>query len=70
MPRFRVETVLDPATGRYFNELYYPEDSALPIAVSPAVYASIKDAEIGAVEALKRAVPDQPVKVIEPTPPQ
>lgn len=69
MGRFRVETVRDPATGKYFNELYYPDTAVTPIAVSPAIYDTLQAAEEGAVRALQNAMPDQPVKVVPPPKP-
>lgn len=66
MARFRVETVLDPVSGKYFNELYYPETATSPIAVSPAVFDTKQAAEAGAVRAIQNAIPDQPVKVVPP----
>lgn len=54
MARFRVETVTDPATGLVFAELYYPENSAHPIAVTQPVYPSHEIAEADVVKMFKK----------------
>ena len=64
MAHFRIESVFDTASGCYFNELYYPDTSATPLAVTAAIYGSLQAAETGAVDMLKRAMPTQPVRVI------
>lgn len=64
MARFRVESVLDPQTGLYFNELYYPHDSEVPMTTSPPIYHSFESAELGVVEILKKAMPEQPISIV------
>lgn len=69
MARFRVESVLDPVTGKYFNELYYPENATTPVATSAPLYQSLQAAEDGAVDMMQRAMPGQPVRVVDPSKP-
>ena len=40
MAQFRVEFVLDEATGRYLAELYNPENQAELVARTEAIYAT------------------------------
>lgn len=56
MAQFRVEFVLDPATGQYFAELYSPEDQAELIARTEALYATQAAAVLGLVRLFKDAV--------------
>ena len=67
MAKFRVESVLDPITGNYFNELYYPEGAPIPMATSAPLYSSLQEAENEVVDLLKRAMPGQPVRVVDST---
>ena len=66
MARFRVESVRDVASGLYYNELFYPDDSVIPVASTRPIYRTLEDAERGAVELLKKALPEQPITVIDP----
>ena len=61
MAQFRVEFVLDEATGKYLAELYSPENQAQLIARTEAIYANQAAAVLGLVQAFKDAVLD-PVK--------
>lgn len=56
MAQFRVEFVMDPATGQYFAELYNPEDQAQLIARTEALYATQAAAVLGLVQIFKDAV--------------
>ena len=56
MAQFRVEFVLDPATGQYFAELYNPEDQAELVARTEALYATQAAAVLGLVQLFKDAV--------------
>ena len=56
MAQFRVEFVLDPATGQYFAELYNPDDQAELIARTEALYATQAAAVLGLVQLFKDAV--------------
>jgi hypothetical protein len=69
MARFRVESVLDSITGKYFNELYSPETATTPMATSAPLYQSFQAAEDGAVDLMQRAMPGQPVRVVDPPKP-
>jgi hypothetical protein len=54
--QFRVEFVLDPATGKYFAELYSPENQAELVARTEALYATQAAAVLGLVQVFKDAV--------------
>ncbi len=45
MPQFRVETVVDAATGKIYAELYYPENEITPLAQTSPIYSSHEQAE-------------------------
>ena len=45
MARFRVETVVEPTSGRIYAELYYPEDEQVALAKTGAIYATHEEAE-------------------------
>jgi len=54
--QFRVEFVLDEATGKYLAELYNPENQSELIARTEALYASQAAAVLGLVQVFKDAV--------------
>ena len=56
MAQFRVEFVLDEATGKYLAELYNPENQSELIARTEALYASQAAAVLGLVQVFKDAV--------------
>ena len=56
MAQFRVEFVLDEATGKYLAELYNPDNQAELIARTEAMYASQAQAVLGLVQIFKDAV--------------
>ena len=56
MAQFRVEFVLDEATGKYLAELYDPENQAELIARTEAIYANQAAAVLGLVQVFKDAV--------------
>lgn len=56
MAQFRVEFVLDEATGKYLAELYNPENQAQLIARTEAIYANQAAAVLGLVQVFKDAV--------------
>ena len=56
MAQFRVEFVLDEATGKYLAELYNPENQAQLIARTEAIYATQAAAVLGLVQVFKDAV--------------
>jgi hypothetical protein len=62
MAQFRVEFVLDPASGKYLAELYHPDrDHELLVRTRP-VYASQEAAVLGVVQLFKGAIPKTPTK--------
>jgi hypothetical protein len=54
--QFRVEFVLDEATGKYLAELYNPDNQAELVARTEAIYASQAAAVLGLVQVFKDAV--------------
>ena len=66
MAQFRVEFVLDEATGKYFAELYNPENQAELIARTEALYATQAAAVLGLVQVFKDAVLKFPAPESEP----
>ncbi len=62
MAQFRVEFVLDEASGKYFAELYSPENQAELLARTEALYATQTAAVLGLVQLFKDAVLGFPVK--------
>lgn len=62
MAKFRIETVLDKVTGRYFTEVYQ-EGKDVPLVVGKPIYVSHEHAMADAVEIFKKAMPEQPITV-------
>ena len=56
MAQFRVEFVLDEATGKYLAELYNPDNQTELIARTEALYATQAAAVLGLVQVFKDAV--------------
>ena len=56
MAQFRVEFVLDEASGKYLAELYNPENQSELVARTEALYASQAAAVLGLVQIFKDAV--------------
>jgi len=54
--QFRVEFVLDEASGKYLAELYNPENQAELVARTEALYANQAAAVLGLVQLFKDAV--------------
>jgi len=54
--QFRVEFVLDEATGKYLAELYNPDNQAELVARTEAMYATQAAAVLGLVQLFKDAV--------------
>ena len=52
MPLIRIEAVLDPASGRYFLEIYHPHDAPAPFVTTPPRYGSAAAAENDAIATL------------------
>ena len=45
MAQFRVETVVDNASGKIYAELYYPENETTPLTQTKPIYSSHEQAE-------------------------
>jgi len=54
--QFRVEFVLDQATGKYLAELYNPDNQQELMVRTEAIYASQAAAVLGLVELFKDAI--------------
>jgi hypothetical protein len=55
MALIRIEPVRDPASGKYFLEIYNPHDAPAPIATTAPRYQSATAAEIDAIAILAAA---------------
>jgi hypothetical protein len=66
MAQFRVEFVLDEASGKYFAELYSPENQAELIARTEALYGTQAAAVLGLVQLFKDAVLNFPAPQAKP----
>jgi hypothetical protein len=64
--QFRVEFVLDEASGKYFAELYNPENQAELVARTEALYATQAAAVLGLVQIFKDAVLNFPTPQAKP----
>lgn len=60
MAQFRLESVLDHATRRYFVEVYHDSED-VPFVVGNPIYLSHEHAMADAVAIFKTAMPDQPL---------
>lgn len=58
--QFRVETLQDAKSGRYYVEIYYPETEAAPYVTSTPVYTSHEEAEKDVVNLFKKAFASSP----------
>jgi hypothetical protein len=56
MAHFRVEFVLDQATGKYLAEMYHPEKENELLVRTEALYPSQAAAVLGLVQLFKNAV--------------
>jgi len=54
--QFRVEFVLDPASGKYIAELYNPDNQQELMVRTEAIYASQAAAVLGLVQLFKDAI--------------
>ena len=66
MAQFRVEFVLDEASGKYLAELYNPDNQAELIARTEALYANQAAAVLGLVQLFKDAVLKFPAPQAKP----
>jgi hypothetical protein len=69
MAQFRVEFVLDQASGKYLAEMYHPDNQAELLVRTEALYPSEAAAVLGLVQLFKNAVlqfpqPGEPVRRI------
>jgi len=69
MAQFRVEFVLDQASGKYLAEMYHPDNHAELLVRTEALYPSEAAAVLGLVQLFKNAVlqfpqPGEPVRKI------
>jgi hypothetical protein len=70
MAHFRVEFVLDQATGKYLAEMYHPEKENELLVRTEALYPSQAAAVLGLVQLFKNAVlqfprPGEPPKKLK-----
>ena len=66
MAQFRVEFLLDEATGKYFAELYDPANQSELVARTEALYATQAAAVLGLVQIFKDAVLNFPAPDAKP----
>lgn len=66
MAQFRVEFVLDQATGKYLAEMYHPERDSELLLRTEALYPSQEAAVLGVVQLFKNAVLNFPKKTKKP----
>lgn len=69
MAQFRVEFVLDQASGKYLAEMYHPDNHEELLVRTEALYPSEAAAVLGLVQLFKNAVlqfpqPGEPVRKI------
>lgn len=57
MAQFRVEFVLDQASGKYFAEMYHPDRDDELLVRTKAMYPSQEAALLGVVQLFKNAIP-------------
>ena len=62
MSNFRIEVVHDPDSGLYRGEIYYPDYSLTPSAVTRSIYENHEHVMLDIVEILKNNKPDKPIK--------
>ena len=60
MAQFRVEFVLDQASGKYLAEMYHPDNQNELLVRTEALYPSEAAAVLGVVQLFKNAVLDFP----------
>ena len=70
MAHFRVEFVLDEATGKYLAEMYHPERNDELLVRTEALYPTPEAAVLGVVQLFKNAIfqfpqPGEPPKKIK-----
>ena len=60
MAKFKIETVFDGNTGRYFVEVYQ-DGETVPLVVGKPIYISHEHAMADSVELFKKSLPDKPI---------
>ena len=60
MAQFRVEFVLDQATGKYLAEMYHPEKDSELLVRTEALYPTQAAAVLGVVQLFKNAIQQFP----------
>ena len=66
MAQFRVEFLLDPATGKFIAEMYHPDRQDELLVRTEPVYSSPEAAVLGVVQLFKNAIPEAPQKKTKP----
>ncbi len=66
MAQFRVEFVLDQASGKYLAEMYHPERNDELLLRTEALYPSQEAAVLGVVQLFKNAILQFPKKAQKP----
>jgi hypothetical protein len=72
MAQFRVEFVLDQASGKYLAEMYHPENEGELLVRTEALYPTQAAAVLGVVQLFKNAIlrfpqpGDEPKKIGKP----
>ena len=66
MAQFRVEFVVDQATGKYLAELYNPDNQQELMVRTEAIYASQAAAVLGLVQLFKDAILKFPAPDVKP----
>jgi hypothetical protein len=71
MAQFRVEFVLDQASGKYLAEMYHPENEGELLVRTEALYPTQAAAVLGVVQLFKNAIlkfpsPDEEPRKIRP----
>ena len=66
MAQFRVEFVVDQATGKYLAELYNPDNQQELMVRTEAIYASQAAAVLGLVQLFKDAILKFPAAGVRP----
>ena len=66
MAHFRVEFLLDPATGKYIAEMYHPDRQDELLVRTEPLYSSQEAAVLGVMQLFKNAIPEVRPKKAKP----
>lgn len=69
MAQFRVEFILDTASGRYLVELYHPENEDEILVRTEPLYPTQAAAVLGVVQLFKDAIAEEPRPPAKARPP-